>query len=134
MDAFLADVIVVIHLIVVLFMIGGLLMVLIGGPLRWEWVRSPWWRIAHLGIMGYIAFNAIRGELCFLTIWEADLRQRAGQYDREQISFIGRVFRDALYVEVPQRTLDKIYLVFGSAVLASILFVRPRFRRRTDPA
>lgn len=129
MDAFLADVIVVIHLVVVLFMIGGLLAVLIGGPLRWEWVRSPWWRIAHLGIMAYIAFNAIRGELCFLTIWEADLRDRAGQHERDQISFIGRVFRDALYVEVPQRSLDKIYLVFGSLVLASILFVRPRFRR-----
>ena len=128
MDAILADIIVVIHLLIVIFMIGGLAAVLVGWPLRWDWVRSPWWRIAHLAIMAYIAFNAIRGELCFLTIWEAQLRDRAGQHSREQVSFIGRLFRDALYVDVPQRSLDVIYLVFGSLVLASVLFVRPRFR------
>jgi hypothetical protein len=111
-------------------MIGGLLAVIIGWPLKWAWVRSPWWRLAHLAIMAYIAFNAVRGELCFLTIWEAELRYQAGQYERDQISFIGRLFRDALYVDVPQRSLDVAYLVFGSLVLASVLFVRPRFRRR----
>ena len=132
MDAVLADIVVVIHLLVVVFMIGGLLAVLVGWPLKWRWIRSPWWRVAHLAIMGYIAFNAIRGELCFLTIWEADLRARAGQHSREEISFIGRLFRDALYVDVPQRTLDVAYLVFGAMVLASVLFVRPRFRARGE--
>ena len=77
-----------------------------------------------------IAFNAVRGELCFLTIWEAQLRDRAGQYNREEISFIGRVFRDLLYVEVPQESLNVIYLIFGSLVAISVLLVRPRFRRR----
>jgi len=134
MEAFLADVIVVVHLLVVVFMIGGLLAVLAGGALGWSWVRSPWWRVAHLAIMAYIAFNAVRGELCFLTIWEAELRRSAGQLERDQISFIGRVFRDVLYVEVPQRTLDRIYLVFGAMVVASLLFVRPRLgRARPDP-
>jgi len=131
MDALLADVIVIIHLIVVIFMIGGVLGVLIGWPLGWRWIRNPWWRCAHIAIMGYIAFNAIRGELCFLTIWEADLRRDAGQIDADDLSFIGRVFRDMLYVEVPQKTLDVIYLVVAGLVLASVLLVRPEFRSRS---
>ncbi|MFT5051990.1 MAG: hypothetical protein ACI8QZ_003421 [Chlamydiales bacterium] len=131
MDALLADTLVVLHLVVVIFMIGGVLGVLIGWPLGWRWIRNPWWRCLHLAIMGYIAFNALRGELCFLTIWEADLRRSAGQVNAEDVSFIGRVFRDMLYVEVPQKTLDIAYLVVAVLVLASVLLVRPHFRWRT---
>lgn len=115
---------------VVIFMIGGLLAIAIGWLLRWRWIREPRWRTIHLGIMVYIAFNAIRGELCFLTHWEQDLRDRAGQEAEEQISFIGRIFRDALYVEVPPETLHVFYLIFGALVLLSVFVVRPQFRRR----
>ena len=134
MDAFLADALVVIHLLIVLFMIGGLLAVIVGWPLKWRWIRNPWWRCAHLAIMAYIVSNAVRGELCFLTIWEAELRERVGQHSREQVSFIGRLFRDLLYVEVPQRSLDLVYLGFGALVLASVLLVRPHFGRRDRSA
>lgn len=135
MDAFLADVLAAAHLAIVVFMIAGLALVLIGWPLRWRWIRNPWFRGAHLAIMAYIAFNAARGELCFLTHWEHDLRERAGQLDEPQISFLGRLLRDLLYVETPQATLDRIYLGFGALVVASLVFVRPRFRRTpVEPA
>ena len=65
-------------------MLGGMLVVPLGGVLGWSWVRNLPFRLTHLGIMGYIVFNAIRGELCFLTYWEMDLRQAAGQEAREQ--------------------------------------------------
>lgn len=131
MKGLLADAIVVVHLLVVLYMVLGLVLVLIGWPLRWRWIRNPGFRLTHLAIMGYIAFNALRGELCFLTIWESELRQAAGQRSDGEISFVGRLFRDALYVQVPQERLDRYYLFFGALVLISIVFVRPRFRRDT---
>ena len=138
MNAFLADVLVVIHLIVVLFMIFGLVFVLVGWPLKWRWIRNPWFRLSHLGIMAYIAYNAIIGEYCFLTRWESDLRKEAGQIAAsgrpvdDEISFVGRLFRDVLYIDVPQSELDPYYLAFGAVLLVSILFVPPRFRRRKD--
>ena len=126
----LADALVVVHLLVVVFMVLGLVLVLVGWPLRWRWIRNPWFRLTHLGIMAYIAFNAARGELCFLTIWESELRRAAGQTSEDQVSFVGRLFRDALYVEVPQEQLDRYYLLFGALVLVSIVFVRPRLGAR----
>jgi hypothetical protein len=130
MYGLLADAIVVVHLLVVLFMVLGLVLVLVGWPLHWRWIRNPWFRITHLAIMGYIAFNALRGEYCFLTLWERDLRQAAGQTSEQEISFVGRLFREALYVEVPQEQLDRYYLVFGALVLIATVCVRPRRRAR----
>ena len=80
--------------------------------------------------MVYIALNAARGELCFLTHWEQDLRARAGQSSDEQVSFMGRLLRDLLYVETPQETLHRVYFAFGALVLVSVVFVRPRFQKR----
>jgi hypothetical protein len=128
MNALFADVVVSVHLLVVIFMIVGLLLILVGGLMRWSWVRNRWFRLTHLGIMAYIVINAIRGKVCFLTIWERELRRDAGQWGDHDISFVGRLFRDALYVEIPQASLDKVYLVFGALVIASIVFVRPRLR------
>lgn len=132
MDAFWADVITTVHLGVVLFMLLGLVLILVGGALRWSWVRNPWFRVVHLGIMVYIAQNAIRGELCFLTIWEHDLRAAAGQTlsAKDEWSFVGRLLHDILFVDMPQDELDVYYLVFGGVVLAATLFVPPRLRRR----
>lgn len=134
MDAFLADLLALIHLAIVVFMIAGLALILIGWPLRWRWIRNPWFRLTHLGIMAYIVFNAARGELCFLTHWEQDLRDRAGQATDEQISFMGRLLRDMLYVETPQKTLHAIYFVFGALVVISVVCVPPRLRRSAPRA
>ena len=129
----LADAIVIVHFAVVAYVIFGELLILLGGLLRWSWVRNRWFRAIHLGIMTYIVVNAIRGELCFLTHWERDLRREAGQTSDEEISFVGGMLRDALFVDVPQASLDQIYLVFGTLVVVSILFVRPNLRG-TRPA
>jgi hypothetical protein len=45
----LADAIVVAHLLIVLFIVGGLPVVYIGVALRWRWVRYWPWRVAHGG-------------------------------------------------------------------------------------
>ena len=131
MYAFFADLVTTVHLAIVAFMILGLPLILVGGACKWAWVRNPWFRITHLGIMGYIVFNALRGELCFLTHLEHDLREKAGQSmeGARDYSFIGRLFHDILFVEMPQEDLHRIYFAFGALVLIATLFVRPRFRR-----
>ncbi len=129
--ALLADLVTAAHLAVVAYVLLGQLLVLIGWPLGWRWIRNAWFRLSHLGIIAYISFNAVRGELCFLTHWEADLRTKAGQQGSEA-SFLGQVLHDILFVDLAQRTLDKIYLGFAAVVLLSLVCIRPRMGRRAQ--
>jgi len=77
--ALLADVILVAHFAFVLWVVLGLLLILLGGALRWRWVRNRWVRVAHLASIGFVVGQAWLGQMCPLTIWESDLRVAAGQ-------------------------------------------------------
>jgi Protein of Unknown function (DUF2784) len=45
----LADAVLVLHFAVVLFVVGGLVVVLIGNLQKWRWVNSLFLHVAHLG-------------------------------------------------------------------------------------
>lgn len=75
----LADAILALHLGIVLFVVGLLPLVLLGGALGWRWVRHFGLRLTHLALMVFIAAQAWLGQLCPLTVWEQDLRRLAGQ-------------------------------------------------------
>jgi hypothetical protein len=51
----LADAVLVLHAGVVLFVVAGLALTLVGGALRWRWVRNFWFRAAHLAAINDIA-------------------------------------------------------------------------------
>ena len=59
--------------------VPGLLLILLGACLRWQWVRNRWFRVAHLLAIVIVAFEAINNIECPLTTWEYDLRRLAGQ-------------------------------------------------------
>ena len=122
----IADLIVTVHFVVVVFALGGAIAIVIGGIRRWEWVRRPVYRLVHLGV---VAAVALQQELCFLTDWEIDLRARAGK-GIEEASFVGRLLHDWLFIDVELATLQRIYLAFGALVLVGVFAVRPRFRRQ----
>ena len=89
--------------------------------LRWRWVRSPLLRLAHLGIMLYIALNALRNELCFLT--------RVRPPPRGRPAGCGGLVRGAgapriLFVDVDQALLNGIYLGFFGLVVLTLVLVR----------
>jgi hypothetical protein len=132
--ALLADLIVVVHLGIVLFVVLGLVCVLLGGFLGWQWVRNPVFRIAHLALISFVAIQgAGLGQLCPLTIWENELRREAGEGGYSG-SFVGRLCHDVLFVEVKQETLNWVYVAFAALVLATLLLVRPRWRRAPSRA
>ena len=122
----LADLVVALHFVVVVFALGGAIAILIGWIRSWEWVRRPVLRLFHLGV---VAAVALQQGLCFLTDWEIDLRARAGK-GIEEASFVGRLLHDWLFIDVELATLQRIYLAFGALVLVGIFAVRPRFRRQ----
>jgi hypothetical protein len=95
----LADVVLVVHLGVILFVVGGLLLTLVGNRFaRWSWVNSPWFRLAHLTTIAFVVFQAWLGQVCSLTTLESWLRQRAGAsgYERGFIEYWVRTVANLL--------------------------------------
>lgn len=96
----LADAILLLHFGIVLFVLGGLALILVGGPLGWSAVRSPVFRLAHLAAVAVIAVQSWLGQLCPLTVWEQALRERAGQAAYAD-SFVEHWLATWLYLEAP---------------------------------
>ena len=95
--ATLADIVLVLHALVVVFNVGGLAAIWIGAALDWRWIRNFWFRVIHLGSMGVVAAGSLLGMICPLTVLEDALRQ-AGP---PQSGFIQRLVSRLLYYDLP---------------------------------
>jgi hypothetical protein len=128
----LANAVLVLHVGIVFFIIGGLLLTLIGAACRWTWVKNFWFRLLHLVGIGYIAMEAWLGIICPLTTLELWLRERAGQATYEG-DFIAHWLRQLMFYEAPPWVFIAAYSSFGLLVLLSWLLVPP-IRPRRRPA
>ena len=79
----LADATVAVHLAYMSYIVFGQLLIMIGWPLRWGWIRNPWFRLSHLAMILIVAFEAIMGWRCPLTDLEEHLREQSGQVVNE---------------------------------------------------
>jgi hypothetical protein len=128
--AIAADFISLIHFLYVVFAVGGQVSILLGAALGWGWVRNPVFRIIHLAAVSLVAVEALVGMFCPLTIWEYDLRHLAGQVTDRNLSFIARLMRMVIYYDLPPWIFSVIHISFGLLVVATFVFVPPRFRKR----
>lgn len=122
----IADLIVVIHLIYVTIVVGGLFVILIGGALKWRFVRNFWFRVIHLAMILIVVFEALFGIVCPLTDWEYDLRVAAGQQDVTNMSFIARLVHHLIFFEFPPYVFTIGYCLFALAVIISWRRIPPR--------
>ena len=120
-----ADAILLFHALFVAFVIMGLLLIFVGKFLSWSWVRSPWFRWAHLIGIGVVVIQAWLGVICPLTIWESALRSKAGASVYTG-SFIAHWLEALLYYRAPEWVFVAAYTAFGLLVGISWFWVRPR--------
>ena len=125
MYAFLADLVLSIHVLVVVFVVVGLIAILIGKKMAWQWVRNPFVRVMHLACIVVIVLQAWAGVVCPLTTLEMWLRELAGQ-DTYQGSFITHWLSAILYYDLPPWVFTLAYTLFALLVLFSWFWVRPR--------
>lgn len=128
----LADLIVAIHFGIVAFIVLGQLAILAGILRGWGWVRNFWFRLAHLVGIAIVAFEAVAGIDCPLTVWEYELRTLAGQTVQEG-TFLGRWFHFLLFYDAEPWVFTTGYVTFALLVLLTFLVAppqRPRFLRR----
>jgi hypothetical protein len=130
--ALAADAMVFMHLLYVSFTIGGTFLILTGGILKWRWVRNRRFRFLHLGAVVLVAVEALAGVWCPLTTWEWRLRDRAGQDFEGDISFVGRLIRKIIFIEIPDWGFTLMYVGFALLVVAVYILIRPNRRERKD--
>ena len=122
---YLADSVLFIHILVVIFVVFGLLITIFGGLLGWSWVRNPWFRLSHLICIAVVVMQAWAGVVCPLTTLEMWLRSKAGAQVYAG-SFIAHWLDNILYYNLPNWVFTLAYSGFGALVLMSWLWVRPR--------
>jgi hypothetical protein len=122
-----ADALVAFHTAYVGFVLVGQLLILLGWALRWRWVRNPWFRVIHLLCIGVVAFEAMNGITCPLTLWERDLRALSGQSLTD--SPVGWFFNSILFFNLPREFFTWIHISFGGLVAATFLLAPPRVGR-----
>lgn len=114
--ASLADLVLVVHFGVVVFVIGGLVAIFVGNALRWHWVNSWHFRLVHAFAIAIIAAQAWLGQHCPLTVLEAWLRAQAGEAARYDVSFVQYWLERLMYFQAPLWVFAVVYTVFGALV------------------
>jgi hypothetical protein len=117
----LADFVLLIHLLIVIFNVGGLFAIWLGAWRKWGWVRNRTFRTVHLGMILFIAAEAILGVACPLTVMENWLRGTGSQQ-----GFIERSIHSWLYWELPSWVFIVMYSKFAALVAATWKLLPPQ--------
>jgi Protein of Unknown function (DUF2784) len=128
-----ADAVLALHVGVVLFVVGGLVLVWLGNWRGWQWVNRWGFRLAHLLAIGVVVTEAWFGIVCPLTTLEMWLRAKAGAASYGS-GFIEHWLQRLLYYDAPAWVFLMAYSLFGLAVVASWWYFPPRRngRHRAD--
>jgi polyferredoxin len=133
MYTLLADAVLLLHLAVVVFVVGGLIAIIAGSFSHWHWVRALWFRVTHLVAIGVVVAQAWLGQTCPLTTLESWLRVQSGDsaYSR---GFIEHWVHALLFYEAPSWVFSLLYTFFAVIVLATWWYVPPRKGTSRPPA
>ncbi len=127
----LADAVLFLHVLLVLFVIGGLVLIVIGNlkHRRWEWVNTLVFRLAHLGTIAIVVAESWLNIVCPLTDLEMWLRGKAHQATYGE-SFIEHWLQQILYYDAPPWVFAVLYTLFAALVAATWIRFPPVRSRR----
>jgi hypothetical protein len=129
---FLANVVLSMHFVIVVFVVGGFVLILVGNHRAWRWVNELWFRLTHLAAIAVVIAEAWLGAVCPLTTLETWLRIKA-QATTCESSFIEHWLGRILYHEAPAWVFTVAYSLFGLAVLITWWYFPPRSNRCGQP-
>ena len=70
----IADLVLIFHFCIVLFITSGFFLVPVGYKFGWGWIKNRKLRILHFGMMVFVTIETILGVTCPLTLIENNLR------------------------------------------------------------
>lgn len=113
----LADIVLLLHFSIVLFVVGGLVVIVAGNFLAWHWVNHYWFRLLHFAAISIVIAESWLGITCPLTTLEWWLREQAGARP-QSASFIEHWVQTILFYDAPIWIFTAAYTVFGLLVVA----------------
>jgi hypothetical protein len=130
----LSQFVLAVHLVIIAFNVLGLIAIPLGAWAGWRFVRLRWLRLLHLACLGIVAVQAIVGAACFLTIWQSDLLQGAGE-TASRAPLIQRWVESVIFWQLPGWIFTALYLaIFAyTVVLWRLVPPDPRRRRTAGP-
>lgn len=120
----LADLILVIHFLFVLFVVGGLPLIWVGAWMGWNFVQSLRFRLAHLAAILFVVGESLIGMACPLTVWEDSLRRTASGGN-----FIQRWLHRIIFYDVSEWMLTIVYVLFALLVAITFILLPPHRRK-----
>ena len=117
----LADLILIVHALFVLFVTVGLAAIWLGAWRNWRWVRNRRFRLLHLAAILYVALESLIGIACPLTVWEDLLRGRS-----TETGLIQRWVEGLIYYDLPTWVFTTVYVLFALAVVLTWRLVPPQ--------
>lgn len=120
----LADIVLIIHFLYVLFVVGSLPVIWLGAGFKLAFVRNPWFRYLHLAAILLVVAESLAGIVCPLTAWENSLRQIETNH-----SFIQQWLHQIMFYTLPEGVLTTVYILFAGLVAATFKWVPPDSRR-----
>ena len=119
----LADIILILHFLVVIFITVGFLLIPIGYYYYWSWIRNFKLRLFHFGLMFIVTFETLVGITCPLTSIENYLR---GINNNK--SFISFWIEKIIYWDFPTSFFIFLYFVFLGWTLLMWKIYPPKFK------
>jgi hypothetical protein len=127
-SALLADAVLVAHVVFIGFVLGGLVVIVVGNLRSWPWVNAFWFRLAHVGAIAFVVIESWFGMPCPLTTLEAWLRPRevAAAYSQ---GFIAHWLQRSFGYETPPWVFSATDSGLGVLTLLAWWYFPPRSRR-----
>ncbi len=122
-----ASAVLYVHFAVVVFNVFWIVAIPLGAWRRWNFIRSFWWRGAHVFVLAVVALQALVGALCFLTLWQSFLLRAAGS-PADEPSLIETVVTRLIFWPLPLWAFVAIYVAAFGYTLAMWWLVPP-YRR-----
>ena len=123
---FTASAVAAIHISYFLFVAGGFVSIVLGAFRRWDWIRNPWFRAAHIAAVYVVIFEDIFHFACPLNTLEGHLRSNSGSVP---VSAAGLVLDHLLYKTIPGQVLDAMYWSLAVLLIILLFLVKPRLRK-----
>jgi hypothetical protein len=116
----LADFVLIVHFLYILFVVGSLPVIWLGAWLRLTFVSNCWFRYLHLAAILWVVIESLMGVVCPLTAWENTLRQV-----ETDTSFIQQWLHQIIFYDVPESMLTAVYILFAGLVVMTFKWVPP---------